>query len=246
MGDITGIPPRSRIMQAGGELFAETSYDEVTVRQICQRANLANGSFFHVFASKQALAAELYLQACRKRDALVERMLARAVAKYPDDAAVAIKFVVKILVTFLGSPTTEPRLLRRLREAVRHDPVVQPDPDGLAGFSAVVERCLEQSPAAGQVAVQPPLLALLLLAPARAYADLLMDGQTAPAEETINQLADRVWAAVRAETAVPPPSKQQQQQRRRPARTATTNELDLLSLLDEIQNKENNEAPHIK
>ena len=50
---------RARILQAAAECFAQYGYDAVGVAEICRRAGVTKGGFYHHFPSKQALFLEL-------------------------------------------------------------------------------------------------------------------------------------------------------------------------------------------
>ena len=50
---------RARILQAAEECIAERGYDGTGVAEICQRARLSKGAFYHHFPSKQAVFLEL-------------------------------------------------------------------------------------------------------------------------------------------------------------------------------------------
>lgn len=50
---------RSRILEAAQECFAQTGYDGTGVAEICRRAGLSKGAFYHHFPSKQAVFFEL-------------------------------------------------------------------------------------------------------------------------------------------------------------------------------------------
>lgn len=50
---------RDRILQAAQESFAQDGYDATSVAQICKRAGVTKGGFYHHFPSKQALFLEL-------------------------------------------------------------------------------------------------------------------------------------------------------------------------------------------
>ncbi|MFL7790640.1 MAG: TetR/AcrR family transcriptional regulator [Anaerolineae bacterium] len=53
---------RTRIMQAGLKSFAQNGYDATGVAEICQRASVTKGGFYHHFPSKQALFLALFEQ----------------------------------------------------------------------------------------------------------------------------------------------------------------------------------------
>lgn len=50
---------RSHLLQAALELFAQSGYDATGVIQICQRAGVSKGAFYHHFPSKQAIFIQL-------------------------------------------------------------------------------------------------------------------------------------------------------------------------------------------
>ena len=50
------IDTRQRLLDAAGELIHASSYREVGVQQICHRAGVRKGSFYHFFPSKRDLA----------------------------------------------------------------------------------------------------------------------------------------------------------------------------------------------
>ena len=54
-----GEETRSRILQAAMECFAQNGYDGTGVAEICERAGVTKGGFYHHFSSKQTLFLEL-------------------------------------------------------------------------------------------------------------------------------------------------------------------------------------------
>jgi len=54
-----GGETRSRILQAAMECFAQRGYDGTGVAEICRRAEVTKGGFYHHFPSKQAVFLEL-------------------------------------------------------------------------------------------------------------------------------------------------------------------------------------------
>jgi AcrR family transcriptional regulator len=54
-----GEETRSHILQAAEECFAQYGYDATSVAEVCRRAGVTKGGFYHHFPSKQALFLEL-------------------------------------------------------------------------------------------------------------------------------------------------------------------------------------------
>ncbi len=54
---------RQRILDAALECFTESGYEHATVAQIRRRAEVSNGTFFHRFPTKEAVAEALYVEA---------------------------------------------------------------------------------------------------------------------------------------------------------------------------------------
>ncbi|MCI3131647.1 TetR/AcrR family transcriptional regulator [Phenylobacterium aquaticum] len=54
---------RDDLLRAGFATMDQVGFDAATVAAICRAAGVSNGSFFHAFASKDALAAELFMTA---------------------------------------------------------------------------------------------------------------------------------------------------------------------------------------
>src|SRR5947209_65893 len=55
--------PRARILESALACFLESSYEQTTVARICERAGVSNGTLFHYFPTKEAIADALYLEA---------------------------------------------------------------------------------------------------------------------------------------------------------------------------------------
>jgi len=54
-----GAETRQLILDASMDLFAQNGYDATSVAEICQRAEVSKGAFYHHFPSKQALFLDL-------------------------------------------------------------------------------------------------------------------------------------------------------------------------------------------
>lgn len=67
---------RHKLLAAAEELFDQHSYDSTSVAQLGTAAGVSNGSFFHAFSTKDALAAQLYLVALESYHAALIATLA--------------------------------------------------------------------------------------------------------------------------------------------------------------------------
>lgn len=54
-----GVETRQLILDASMDLFVQNGYDATSVAQICQKAQVSKGAFYHHFPSKQALFLDL-------------------------------------------------------------------------------------------------------------------------------------------------------------------------------------------
>jgi len=67
-----GEGTHSRILEAAADSFAQNGYDGTGVAEICHRAGVTKGAFYHHFPSKQALFLELLEQWLAGLDAQLE------------------------------------------------------------------------------------------------------------------------------------------------------------------------------
>ena len=68
-------PPAERLLAAAEELFAERSYQQTTVAEICARAGIATGSFYAHFRSK----AEIFAAVVRRINADLRAAMRKAI-----------------------------------------------------------------------------------------------------------------------------------------------------------------------
>lgn len=71
---------RDRVLAAAVDLFAGQGYDATSIAQVTERAQVARGGFYHHFASKQELLAEVYGDLIHRQLAGMERILAERAA----------------------------------------------------------------------------------------------------------------------------------------------------------------------
>jgi AcrR family transcriptional regulator len=82
---------REAIYDAALELFGERSYDEVTVEEICERADVGRATFFRSYGSKAGLLVEL--------NARIGHSIAERLASHPADSAIEQLWAVQDEVT---------------------------------------------------------------------------------------------------------------------------------------------------
>jgi len=114
-----GEKSRERILSAAQECFARYGYDATGVAEICRRAGLSKGAFYHHFPSKQAVFLELLERWLSGLDAqLVE---ARAGARTVPEALLRMTGMVRQVFRMAGGQL--PLFLEFLTKAA-HDPAV--------------------------------------------------------------------------------------------------------------------------
>src|ERR1700755_3373806 len=92
---------RARLLEAATELFAAEGYDAVGVEKLRARAGVSNGSFFHLFAAKDDLAAELLVNCVADYQAAMIAALARC-----DDAAAGVAAIVRTHIHWVMGNTS--------------------------------------------------------------------------------------------------------------------------------------------
>lgn len=65
---------REKLLQVAFDLIWNQSYGSVSVDQICERANVNKGSFYHFFPSKSDLAVEAYEEHWREKQPELDRI----------------------------------------------------------------------------------------------------------------------------------------------------------------------------
>jgi AcrR family transcriptional regulator len=67
---------RSRILDAALACFLEAGYEQTTVARIRERSGVSNGTLFHRFPTKEAIADALYLESMASFQDGLARLLA--------------------------------------------------------------------------------------------------------------------------------------------------------------------------
>ena len=102
---------RNRIKAAALDLFDMAGVERTSVAAICRRGGVSNGSFFHAFATKDALAADLFLSILHDYHSVIGAALV--------SAAGAEEGISAIIGTHMFWVTSERRKAKFLFEQVR-------------------------------------------------------------------------------------------------------------------------------
>jgi AcrR family transcriptional regulator len=100
------VTVRDRLLNAAAELFAAEGYDAVGVEKLRVRAGVSNGSFFHLFAAKEDLAAELLVSYVADYQAAIMRAIARS-----DDAAAGVEAIVRAHIRWVINNRSKARFM---------------------------------------------------------------------------------------------------------------------------------------
>jgi AcrR family transcriptional regulator len=142
-------PTRERLLKAARELIEEGGYGAATVAAIAERANVASGTLYRHFASKEEMFVEVFRSVC---DREVQAMRAAAEAMPPQ--APHVDRLEEVLATFAQRALRRPRLAWALiAEPV--DPLV--DAERLAyraRYSELAAQALQAGIDAGQLPKQ--------------------------------------------------------------------------------------------
>lgn len=98
--------PRERLLEAATELFAADGYDAVNVEKLRKHAGVSNGSFFHLFAAKDDLAADLLVTCVADYQAATIKALARC-----DDAADGIAAMIRSHIRWVTNNPDKARFM---------------------------------------------------------------------------------------------------------------------------------------
>jgi AcrR family transcriptional regulator len=97
---------RGRVLGAATDMFADEGYDAVGVERLRARAGVSNGSFFHLFATKEDLAAELLVSCVADYQTAIIRALARC-----DDASTGVAAIVRTHIRWVINNRSKARFM---------------------------------------------------------------------------------------------------------------------------------------
>jgi AcrR family transcriptional regulator len=97
---------RERLLLAASELFADEGYDAVGVEKLRAHAGVSNGSFFHLFAAKEDLAAELLVNCVVNYQAAIITALGRC-----DNASTGVAAIVRTHIRWVMDNQSKARFM---------------------------------------------------------------------------------------------------------------------------------------
>ncbi|WOP16007.1 TetR/AcrR family transcriptional regulator [Ottowia sp. SB7-C50] len=192
---------RQAILDAAIDAFDARGFDRVSIAQIREAADVSNGSFFHFFASKEALAAALFIQALHDYHAAMTDGLGPALS-----AADGIALLVEHHVDWVVAYRREARFLF---EQVRADwllTIRDAQEESNESFRVAIESWRRPLVDSGRLLPVPaPIFVAQLIGPAQIFCRAWLSGRhsQSPAEHA----ALLVECACRALLPTPPGSR---------------------------------------
>jgi AcrR family transcriptional regulator len=188
---------RQRILDAALACFTQDGYERTTIARIRERSGVSNGALFHHFASKDAVAEALYVQAISSFQAGLWAMLRRR----PRSLRAAVRSTVAHQLSWV-------ELNRDLAHFVYMRGHLDWDSQGAAEVSALNAELVGGLRAwmtplidSGELKVRSMLLiSAIVNGPAHAIARRWLAGQLdRPPTAYVEPLADAAWASLRGE-----------------------------------------------
>jgi AcrR family transcriptional regulator len=178
------LETRQGLLEAALELFREKGYDEATVEEITERADVAKGTFFNYFASKEALLSEL---AAWKFSQLREALDVRQGA--PESPVARIKLLVRLL----HEQTFSDWHLFQRAFATRLGKLPPPPHQARRQLTGLVADLVREAQACGEIRadVEPELVSdLMFIAHIRRLVACFREGGIVPPADDSEQVID--------------------------------------------------------
>lgn len=131
---------RNRILASAAACFSERGYDAAGVAEICQRAGVSKGAFYHHFASKQTLFAALLDDWLEALDSQMVQVRAPA-ATSPQNLRAMASLLQQVLRDASGRL---PMFLEFWRQAVRDETLWQATMAPFARYHALLAEIIRQ------------------------------------------------------------------------------------------------------
>ncbi|MGO8904414.1 MAG: TetR family transcriptional regulator [Solirubrobacteraceae bacterium] len=199
------IATRQRILDAALTCFLEDGFEQATVARVRERSGVSNGALFHHFASKEAIADAIYVQAIASFQSGLWEMLRRR----PRSLRAAVRGTIAHQLSWVELNGDLARFVY-LRGHLDWESQGAAEVSALnAGLSGAFREWMAPLVERGELRVSSMLLiSAIVNGPAHALARRWLAGQLEkPLTAYVEPLADAAWAALRGEPlSVPPPS----------------------------------------
>ena len=188
---------RQRLLTCAWQLFQEKGYDDTTVEDVTEAADVGKGTFFNYFDTKEAILDEIALW---RIELLAERIL--GVGDVPDSAVARIKLMIQAMSDEFSPERELPQhlLIARISAPIRHESAHR--------LGSIMHELVSQGQAKGEIRddMEASLIARLLMTcafhhfmhcydpqdrpyipdtpPLEASVDALMDGLAGPGWRT--------------------------------------------------------------
>ena len=194
---------RRDILRAALACFSEIGFSRTTMADICRRARASTGSLYHQFASKEELAAELYLEGISDYQAgWIAALEAQA------DAKAGIRAVISYYLTWVRANEDWARYLFTRRHSVLTPAAEQKFEQLRADFLRRAAQWFGPQVEAGRLRRLPVDIYIALLAgPYLEYTrQYLSGGACTPVKKAAELLAEAAWQSIAVHSAAAPPS----------------------------------------
>jgi AcrR family transcriptional regulator len=123
MAQQRGTDTRNRLLDVAGELFAQRGYDATSVANICERAGVTKGAFYHHFVTKQQVFLDLRDRWLAPLDA--QFTVTRAAGETLPQVLQRIAEMAQPIFEAVGGEQRQ-QIFLELLSAARHDPAILP------------------------------------------------------------------------------------------------------------------------
>ena len=190
----TPLDTRSRILDAALPCFLEGGYEQTTVARIRERSGVSNGTLFHHFPTKEAIADALYLESM----ASFQEGLWRLLARRPRSLRSAVRGTIAHQLEWIEANVDRARFVYTRGTLDVDSPgsaeLEEMNRELAAAYQAWLAPLIER----GQLRPMPMLLLnAIVTGPTHAIARRWLAGQvTAPLRDYLDELADAACAAL--------------------------------------------------
>ena len=192
---MTSTDTRRRILDAALACFIEDGYEQATIARIRQRSGTSNGALFHHFASKEAIADALYLEAI----ASFQQGLRELLRREPRSLRAMVRGTIAHQLLWTERHADLARFVYLRANISRDSPAAAAlaalNRDLAAGYRRWMARLADGSE------IRPAsmlVISAIVTGPAHAIARRWLAGQLAsPPTEFVDELTNAAWAGLR-------------------------------------------------